>query len=60
MNSFVVGIDIGEERSDACYLSSACDTLDQSNFQMTDTGWSELTSKFPKETKVAYEASGLA
>ena len=57
---YVVGIDVGEEKSDACYLSPACDTLDQFNFQMTEAGWSEFASKIPKETKVAFEASGLA
>ena len=38
MNSTVVGIDVGEDKSEACYLSPAGDTLDQFNFQMTDIG----------------------
>ena len=59
MNSFVVGIDVGEEKSDACYLSPAGDTLDQFNFQMTDTGWSEFAPKIPKETRVTFKASCL-
>ena len=60
MNSTVVGIDVGEDKSEACYLSPAGDTLDQFNFQMTDIGWSEFASKIPKETRIAFEASGLA
>ncbi len=34
MNSTVVGIDVGEDKSEACYLSPAGDTLDQFNFQI--------------------------
>ena len=60
MNSTVVGIDVGEDKSEACYLSPIGDTLDQFNFQMTDIGWSEFASKIPRETKVAFEASGIA
>ncbi|MCL4448033.1 MAG: IS110 family transposase [Thermoplasmatales archaeon] len=60
MNSSVVGIDVGEEKSDACYLSPAGDVLDQFNFQMTDAGWNELASRIPRETRIAFEASGLA
>ena len=60
MNSTVVGIDVGEDKSEACYLSPAGDTLDQFNFQMTDIGWSEFASKIPKETRIAFEASGIA
>ena len=60
MNSTVVGIDVGEDKSEACYLSPAGDTLDQFNFQMTDIGWSEFASKIPKETRIAFEVSGIA
>ena len=44
MNSYVVGIDVGEEKSDACYLSPASDILGQFTFQITRTGWSDLAS----------------
>ena len=60
MNSAVVGIDVGEEKSEACYISPAGDTVDQFNFQMTDTRWSEFASKIPKETRTTLEASGIA
>ena len=60
MNSAVVGIDVGKEKSEACYLSPVGDTLDQFNFQMPDIGWIEFASKIPRETRIAFEASGLA
>ena len=59
-NSTVVGIDVVEDKSEACYLPPAGDSLDQFNFQMTDIGWSEFASKIPKETRIAFEASGIA
>ncbi|MEM4090858.1 MAG: hypothetical protein QXQ46_09005 [Thermoplasmatales archaeon] len=38
MNSAVVGIDVGQEKSETCYLSHVGDTLYQFSFQMTNTG----------------------
>ncbi|MCL4450102.1 MAG: hypothetical protein M1386_02150 [Candidatus Thermoplasmatota archaeon] len=59
MNSTFVRTDAGEDKSEACYLSPAGDTLDQFNFQRADFGWSEFASKTPKETRIAFEVSGL-
>ncbi|MEM3192577.1 MAG: hypothetical protein QW292_10940 [Candidatus Parvarchaeota archaeon] len=51
MNSAVVGIDVGEEKSEACYLSPVGDTPDKFSSQMTDIRWSEFALKIRRETR---------
>ena len=60
MNSFVVGIDIGEEKSIATYLSPDGDVKDSFEFGMNSEGYQNFVSRIPKETRIAFEASGLA
>ena len=60
MNSPVVGIDIGEEKSTATYLSSEGDVRDNFEFDMNADGYSEFAYRIPRETGIAFEASGLA
>ena len=60
MNSPVVGIDRGEEKSVATYLSPEGDVRDNFEFDMNTDGYSEFASKIPRETRIAFEASGSA
>ena len=60
MNSFVVGIDIEEEKSVATYLSPDGDVKDRFEFTMNTEGYGEFATRIPKETRVAFEASGSA
>ena len=60
MNSFVVGIDLGEKESFATYMAPDGDIKDQFKFPMTSEGYSEFMSKIPLETRIAFEASGSA
>ena len=60
MNSPVVGIDIGEEKSTATYLSPEGDAKDNFEFTMNNDGYREFASRIPRETRIAFEASGLA
>ena len=60
MNSPVVGIDIGEEKSTATYLSPEGEVKENFEFDMNTDGYSEFASKIPRETRIAFEASGLA
>ncbi len=60
MNSAIAGIDIGEMKSDACYLAPDGDVRDQFEFSMNPEGFDEFVSRVPRETRIAFEASGLA
>ena len=60
MNSFVVGIDVGEEKSVATYLSPDGEIRDEFEFAMNIEGYGEFATRIPKETRVAFEASGSA
>lgn len=60
MNSPVAGIDIGESKSDVCYLAPDGDVREQFHFPMTDEGFVEFASRVPRDTRIVYEASGLA
>ena len=60
MNSFVVGIDIGEEKSVATYLSPDGEVKDNFEFTMNNDGYNEFASRIPMETRIAFEASGSA
>ena len=51
MNSFFVGIDPGEKKSDACYMSPDGEIKE---------GYTEFRKKIPVETSIAFEASGSA
>ena len=60
MNSPVVGIDIGEEKSVVTYLSPEGDVKDNFEFTMNNDGYREFASRIPMETRIAFEASGSA
>ena len=60
LNSPVVGIDIGEEKSTATYLPPEGEVKDNFEFDMNTDGYTEFASKIPRETRIAFEASGLA
>ena len=60
MNSPVAGIDIGEEKSVATYLSPDGDMRDQFDFCMDAEGYAEFAKRIPRETRIAFEASGSA
>jgi len=60
MNSFVVGIDLGEKESFATYMAPDGDVREQFKFPMNSEGYSEFMSKIPLETRIAFEASGSA
>jgi len=60
MNSFVVGIDLGEKESFATYMAPDGDIKDQFKFPMTPDGYSDFARKVPLETRIAFEASGSA
>ncbi len=57
MNSFVVGIDLGEKESNACYMSPDGEIKEGFKFLMNREGYSEFR---PLETRIAFEASGSA
>ncbi len=57
MNSFVVRIDIGEEKSVATYLSPDGEVKDNFEFTMNNDGYREFASRIPMETRIAFEAS---
>ena len=60
MNTPVVGIDIGEEKSTATYLSPDGDMKENFEFDMNTNGYKEFASRIPRETRIAFEASGSA
>ena len=60
MNRFVVGIDVGEEKSIATYLSPDGEVKDNFEFAMSTEGYGNFASRIPKETRIAFEASGSA
>ncbi|MGC8506628.1 MAG: hypothetical protein ACP5NK_08060, partial [Thermoplasmata archaeon] len=60
MNSPVVGIDIGEEKSTVTYLSPEGEMRDNFEFDMNTDGYNEFASRIPRETRIAFEASGSA
>ena len=60
MNSSVVGIDTGEEKSVAIYLCSDGDVKDSFEFAMNSEGYENFASRIPKDGRIAFEASGLA
>ena len=60
MNSFVVGIDLGEKESDACYMSPDGEIKEGFKFPMNKEGYTEFRKKIPVETRIAFEASGSA
>ena len=60
MNDHAVGIDIGEKESVATYMSPSGDVIEQFAFPMNPEGYKEFREKIPSETRIAFEASGLA
>ena len=60
MNSFVVGIDLGEKESNACYMSPDGEIMEGFKFPMNKEGYTEFRKKIPVETRIAFEASGSA
>ena len=60
MNSPVVGIDIGEEKSVVTYLSPEGEVKENFEFDMSTDGYSEFASNILRETRIAFEASGSA
>ncbi|WP_148690181.1 IS110 family transposase [Cuniculiplasma divulgatum] len=60
MNSPVVGIDLGEKESFATYMAPDGDIREQFRFPMTGEGYREFEKRIPKETRIAFEASGSA
>ena len=60
MNSFVVGIDLGEKESNACYMSPDGEIKEGFKFPMNKEGYTEFRKKISVETRIAFEASGSA
>jgi hypothetical protein len=60
MNDHAVGIDIGEKESVATYMSPSGDVIEQFTFPMNSDGYKEFREKIPSETRIAFEASGMA
>ncbi len=60
MNSFVVGIDIGEKESVATYMAPDGDVVEQFNFPMTREGYGKFAEKVPREARIVFESSGSA
>lgn len=60
MNSPVAGIDLGEKESDTTYLAPDGDIREQFKFSMNPEGYARFAEKIPKETRIAFEASGSA
>ncbi|MCL5785172.1 MAG: IS110 family transposase [Candidatus Thermoplasmatota archaeon] len=60
MNSPVVGIDIGEEKSFATYLAPDGDVRDSFDFPMDMKGYADFAFRIPPDTRIVFEASGSA
>lgn len=60
MNSPVVGIDLGEKESYVTYMLPNGDIKEAFKFSMNGDGYREFAAKIPKETRIAFEASGSA
>ena len=60
MNSPVAGIDIGERESFSTYTQPDGDLREQFSFSMNRDGYAKFAEKIPKETRIAFEASGSA
>ncbi len=60
MNTPVVGINIGEEKGVATYLAQEGDVRDKFELEMNSVGYQNFASRIPKNTRIAFEASGLA
>ena len=60
MNSFVVGIDLGEKESNATYMAPDGEIREEFRFFMNADGYMEFRKKIPLETRIAFEASGSA
>ena len=60
MNSFVVGIDLGEKESSVAYMAPDGDIREEFKFFMNSEGYAEFRKKIPLETRIAFEASGSA
>ena len=60
MNSPVVGIDIGEEKSVVTYLSPEGEVKENFEFDMSTDGYSEFASNILRERRIVFEASGSA
>ena len=60
MNSFVVGIDLGEKVSNATYMAPDGEIREEFRFFMNADGYMEFRKKIPLETRIAFEASGSA
>ena len=60
MNSPVVGIDLGEKESIVTYMAPDGDIREQFSFSMNRDGYAKFAEKIPKETRIAFEASGSA
>ena len=60
VNSPVAGIDLGERESFATYMAPDGDLREQFSFSMNRDGYAKFAEKIPKETRIAFEASGSA
>ena len=60
MNSPVAGIDIGEEKGVATCLSSDEDLREHFTFGMNPEGCADFAKRIPRETRIAFDASGSA
>ena len=60
MNSFVVGIDLGEKESVATYMAPDGDIRERFKFPMTPDGYRVFAGKILRETRITFEASGSA
>ena len=60
MNDHAVGIDIGEKENVSAYMSPSRNIIEHFTFEMKDLGYNEFCEKIPSETRIAFEASGMA
>ena len=56
MNSFVVGIDLGEKESNTTHISPDGEIKERFNFPMNRDRYTEFRKKIPLETRIAFEA----
>ena len=60
MNSYVVGIGLGEKESNSIEMAPDGEINEGFKFPMNTERYSEFRKKIPLETKIAFEASGSA
>jgi len=59
-NSLIAGIDLGDSTSLATILTTTGDVADRFCFQMDDEGYTLFTSRVPRDTRLAFEATSTA